>query len=467
MRKRDKLTLTKSVVDASAAASKRFHVWDSELAGFGLRVESTGVKTFIAKYRVGGGRTGTQRVVTIGRFGTLTADQARKEAKKILGGAAVGSDPSAEIQARRREMKMSALIDLYEAEGCTVQRGKRQGTPMKPMTKSYTVARLRHHVVPLLGAKRVSEIGAGDIERFFADVTAGKTARDDKIGPRRRIIVRGGAGAARKVFRDLSAVFSFARRREIIARNPCDIAAVQKTDGRNERYLTLPEVGRLGAALDALEREGVNPKGLNIARLWALTGCRRNEIAGLKWSEVDLTAGVLKFSDSKTGKSVRPLGAAAIALLQSLEQQEGSEFVFPSDRGDGHFQGLKTMWSKAIKRADLPGVSPHTLRHTLGSTATSTGEALALTGAILGHSNLRSTAIYAHVQHDFSKRAATRVTNEIAAALSGSSTVPNARDADTKLLQLIADRYTIDGAEGSRFRRALLETIAGQRPLKG
>ena len=197
MRKRDKLTLTKSVVDASAAAPKRFHVWDSELAGFGLRVESTGVKTFIAKYRVGGGRTGTQRVVTIGRFGTLTADQARKEAKKILGGAAVGSDPSAEIQARRREMKMSALIDLYEAEGCTVQRGKRQGTPMKPMTKSYTVARLRHHVVPLLGAKRVSEIAAGDIERFFADVTAGKTARDDKIGPRRRIIVRGGAGAAR------------------------------------------------------------------------------------------------------------------------------------------------------------------------------------------------------------------------------------------------------------------------------
>ena len=141
--------------------------------------------------------------------------------------------------------------------------------------------------------------------------------------------------------------------------------------------------------------------------------------------------------------------------------------MFPSDRGDGHFQGLKTMWSKAIKRADLPGVSPHTLRHTLGSTATSTGEALALTGAILGHSNLRSTAIYAHVQHDFSKRAATRVTNEIAAALSGSSTVPNARDADTKLLQLIADRYTIDGAEGSRFRRALLETIAEQRPLTG
>ena len=206
---------------------------------------------------------------------------------------------------------------------------------MKPLAKSYTVARLRHHVVPLLGAKRVSEIGAGDIERFFADVTAGKTARDDKIGPRRRIIVRGGAGAARKVFRDLSAVFSFARRREIIARNPCDIATVQKTDGRNERYLTLAEVGRLGAALDALEREGVNPKGLNIARLWALTGCRRNEIAGLKWSEVDLTAGVLKFSDSKTGKSVRPWAPRRLPYFRASNSRRAANSCSPATAETG------------------------------------------------------------------------------------------------------------------------------------
>jgi hypothetical protein len=63
----------------------------------------------------------------------------------------VGSDPSAEVQAKRREMRMSALIDLYEEKGCVIQRGKRQGEPMKPRTKTYTMARLRHHVVPLLG----------------------------------------------------------------------------------------------------------------------------------------------------------------------------------------------------------------------------------------------------------------------------------------------------------------------------
>lgn len=317
---------------------------------------------------------------------------------------------------------MTALIDLYEKEGCVIQRGNRQGEAMKPMTKAYTLARLRHHVVPLLGTRRAPEINAGDIERFVADVTAGKTAKDEKIGPRKRVIVRGGAGAARKVVRDLSAVFSFARRSEIVASNPCETAAVRKIDNRRERYLTLEEVGRLGAALAELEAEGANVKAINIARLWALTGCRRSEIVGLRWSEVKLDEGILVLDDSKTGKSIRPLGGAAVTLLSSLGKTMGSDYVFPAERGNGHFQGIKNAWSKAIARAKLPGVTPHTLRHTIGSTATSAGEALALTGAILGHANPRSTAIYAHVQIDPSREAAERVSGKNASALAGNRT---------------------------------------------
>ena len=74
------------------------------------------------------------------------------------------------------------------------------------------------------------------------------------------------------------------------------------------------------------------------------------------------------------------------------------------DTGKAHFQGTKRIWPKAIKLAKLPGVTPHTLRHTLGSAAVSAGETLAMTGAILGHSNARSTAIYAHVQRDPAKK---------------------------------------------------------------
>lgn len=420
MGKPNRVRLTNVVVEATQPRPVRYVLWDSVLSGFGVRIEISGTKTFIARYRAeGGGRSAPQRFISIGRFGTLTVEQARKQAKIVLGGAAIGDDPAARRRAKRREMRMSDLIDLYEEEGCFIQRGKRQGEPMKPQTKSYTIARLRHHVVPLLGHKRVTDILPGDIENFVRDVAAGKSASDEKKGPRRRVVVRGGEGAARKVVRDLSAVFSFAGRRGIVLSNPCEKAAVRKTDNQKTRFLTLEEMKRLGEACDALEAEGVNRKGIDIARLWALTGARRQEIAALRWTEIDFGRGLLTLDDSKTGKSIRPLGAAAIALLKSISRDPESEFVFPAESGEGHFQGMKGIWRKIIEKAELTDVTPHTLRHTLASLAISSGEAMALTGAILGHANPRSTAIYAHIQHEPSRAAADRVSAMIAAAMAG------------------------------------------------
>ncbi len=475
MATRKSILLTKETVDAAKPNGKRYVVWDSDLAGFGLRVGMSGEKTFVVKYRAGGGGAeAEQRWLTIGRYGALTAFEARKLAKAKLGAVAAGADPAAELKAKRGEMLVSELVDLYEKEGCVVQRGKRQGEAMKPRTKAYTIARLRHHIVPLLGRRKAPSVNAGDIERLVSDITAGKTARDEKIGPRKRIIVRGGAGAARKVVRDLSAVFSFARRREIVTQNPCDTAAVRKTDNENKRFLTLEEVTRLGSALDELEAEGVNPKAVNIARLWALTGCRRDEIAGLKWSEANLVDGLLELDDTKTGVSVRPLGAAAIALLKSFERVIDSDFVFPAERGRGHYQGTKTVWTRAIKKANLPGVTPHTLRHTMGSTAISTGEAVALTGAILGHNNPRSTAIYAHVQADPSRKAANRVSKMIADALAGkpawngrSGASPARLDADQELLRALTERLAEADNFASQLQKAIAELAPDQNGPRG
>ncbi len=418
------MKISKSVVDGAEPRAVRYIIWCEELPGFGLRVEPSGSKSFVARYRAEGrGRGAPQRQTTVGRYGVITLAQARAAATKVLAKAELGLDPAGDLAAKRREMKVAALVDLYEAEGCVVQRGVRQGEPMKPTTKAYTLARLRHHVVPLLGARRVSEITEGDIERFVRDVAAGKTAKDEKVGPRRRVIVRGGEGAARKVVRDLSAVLSFAQRRRIISANPVATASVRKTDNQRRRFLTTDEVKRLGKALDDLEAEGTNRKALDITRLWALTGCRRNEVAGLEWSSVDLVRGLLILEDTKTGQSVRPLAAPAAALLTVLRDKAKADakWVFPGERGDGFFQGTKRIWPTVVKRAALQGVTPHTLRHTLGSAAASGGEALLLVGAILGHSNARSTAIYAHIDRDPARLAADRATAPIAAALSGRS----------------------------------------------
>jgi integrase len=401
--------ITKRVVDATRAAHRDLFVWDAQLRGFALRVSPSGTKTLIVQYRAGGGRRGRTRRFTIGRADTLTADQARRAAKKVLGSVAQGGDPSGARTAKRREMTISELIALYEREGTT---------GLKERTRCYTLARLRHHVVPLLGHQKASEVRVADVERLISDVSNGRTAKDERIGPGKRIIVRGGAGAAAKVARDLSAVYSFARRREIVGFNPCE-AAKRPPDSKRTRFLTLEEVGRLGDALNELEATGTNPKAVAIARLWALTGCRRDEIAALKWSEVDFKHACLRLEASKTGKSVRPLAAPAVAILQSIPREHGVAFVFPSEVRGSFYQGTKRVWPKAIKLANLAGVTPHTLRHTLGSAAVSSGETLAMTGAILGHANMRSTSVYAHMQTDPTKAAADRVVEPIATALAG------------------------------------------------
>lgn len=411
--------LSKSVADNAVGQPKRYVLWDTEVAGFGLRVAPSGARSWIIKYRAdGGGRSAPVRWYTLGSYPGLDPADARTAARRVLASVVLGDDPAGSLAARRKEMTMTMLIDFYEQEGCVVQRGIRQGEPMKPLTKSYTISRLRHHVVPLLGKRRAKEITEGDVETFSRAVANGKTARDERIDDR-RIIVRGGSGAARKVVRDLSAVFSFAKRHRIVTANPVTHASVRKTDNKRNRFLSIAEVEQLGGALDELEREGTNPKAVNITRLWALSGCRRNEIAALKWSEVDFDRGLLVFDDTKTGRSLRPLGAPAVALLEALRKGAApeAEFVFPAERGDGFYQGTKKVWPEVIKRAKLPGVTPHTLRHTIGGTAGSAGEAILMIGAILGHANARSTHIYAHVAHDPARMAADRITAPISAAL--------------------------------------------------
>jgi integrase len=414
------LRLSKATADAAEMRAARYTIWDGEVRGFGLRVEPTGGRIWVVKYRAdGGGRNAPQRLMTLGPYPLVSAPDAKAKAKQLLAKARLGEDPAGDLKERRRAMTVAQLVELYEEEGCVVQRGIRQGEAMKATTKAYTIARLKHHVVPLLGTKRAGEVTEADIEKFVRDVARGKTAKDEKLGPRKRIIVRGGEGAARKVVRDLSAVFSFGQRRRIVSANPVAMASVRKTDNRRERFLTLEEVKRLGDALSELETDGVNSKAVNIARLWALTGCRRNEIAGLKWAECDLERGLLIFEDTKTGRSIRPLGAAAVALLESLKKAaaKGEDYVFPAERGEGFYSGAKQVWAEARKKAGLPDVTPHTLRHSVGSAAASAGEALLIVGSLLGHKNARSTQLYAHIAHDPARLAADRAIGPIAAAL--------------------------------------------------
>ena len=271
--------------------------------------------------------------------------------------AAQGEDPSRKRKASRGAITIAQLADAFEKEGLGY---------LRETNRRATLARARNHIVPLLGKKKVSAVGIAEVEQLLRDVKAGKTVKDEKTGLRSRVIVRGGEAAAGRAVADLSAMFNFAKRRELVSQNPC-LMVRKPAINKRTRFLNLDEMKRFGDALGALEASAAaNAKAIAIMRLWALTGCRRDEIAGLKWSEVDFGRACLTLAETKTGRSIRPLAHAASAILTAQPRDVSSEDVFPSDDNTAtYYQGTKRYWVRAVKLANLPGVTPHTLRHTI------------------------------------------------------------------------------------------------------
>src|SRR5580658_528102 len=105
--------ITKRVVDAIKPGAGEYFVWDRDLKGFGLRVQRSGEKSYVVKYRAGSGRGAPTRRVTLGAVGTLTPDEARKLAKATLGSVAHGIDPAAVKAAERRAATLKELVGVF------------------------------------------------------------------------------------------------------------------------------------------------------------------------------------------------------------------------------------------------------------------------------------------------------------------------------------------------------------------
>ena len=127
--------LTKRTVDAAVPRASRYIVWCGELHGFGLRVEPTGKKTFLIRYRAGGGRSGTLRQATVGRYGTITVEEARATARRLLGAAASGGDPLGDRKkARQAGVTVGEICDWYITEVTAGRILGRKGRPIKAST---------------------------------------------------------------------------------------------------------------------------------------------------------------------------------------------------------------------------------------------------------------------------------------------------------------------------------------------
>jgi len=183
------------------------------------------------------------------------------------------------------------------------------------------------------------------------------------------------------------------------------------------RFLTRHEWSRLGEALRAFGGDVGANVFVDAINLIALTGCRRCETTRLRWSEVDLEAGLLRLEHSKTGARAVPLGDQAIRLIAGLKRAASSDWVFPSSRGTGPIVGIQKIWNDIRTQADLPTVRLHDLRHSFASQAINGGASLYLTGAILGHRQSSTTQRYAHLQSDPVRSVATTAAESVAQML--------------------------------------------------
>lgn len=368
-------------------------LWDSQVPGFCARRRNSLAIFYGLKYRTGEGR---QRWHTIGRHGApWTPDTARNEARRILSDVAKGKDPTGEKLAKRRMATVAKLCDDYLEAAAQGRLLTRHGQNKKESTLGTDRSRIAAHIKPLLGPRKVSEIGRSDIEKFMHDVAAGRTKRRSHLGkPRAVSHVKGGRGAATRTVGLLGAIFSYGLRTGICGHNPV-IGIVRYADGRRDRRLTDDEYRRLGkGAATAMD---VWPPSISAVRFLALTGWRSGEALKLRWREVDLTQRIARLPETKTGFSARVLSRAAIGELQKLPNHGPDEHVFPSSRAGVVMSGFPSLFEKVARLGQLPkDVTPHVLRHSFASVAADLGYSELTIGALIGHRGGSITSRYTH-----------------------------------------------------------------------
>lgn len=205
------------------------------------------------------------------------------------------------------------------------------------------------------------------------------------------------------------------------------------------------ELQRLGQALTTAEVGGSETiHSIAAFRILLLTGCRLSEIQRLEWRYVDLQQKELRLPDSKTGAKTVHLGDTAVALLEALPRVQDNPYVIVGKKEKTHLTDLQHPWRRIRKAAGLDDVRIHDLRHTFASGGLLVGEGLAMIGKLLGHTQVQTTARYAHLASDPVKQAATKISDRLALALLGTVEGPSAMKADRPAIA--AENGTDDAA---------------------
>ncbi|PKP68076.1 MAG: integrase [Alphaproteobacteria bacterium HGW-Alphaproteobacteria-5] len=377
--------ITKRSVDAAAPTDKEFFLWDDELKGFGLRVYPSGRKMYLAQFRSGG----RLRRVNIGLHGAVTPDLARTEAMKHLSQVRLGADPAGERDRRKASPTMKEFgkrfLEEHVASHC------------KPSTQAEYKRSVELFINPKLGSHRIIDITRADIVEMHQSMKATPYQANRTLGV-------------------LSIMFTVAHTWGVRTDgvNPCWKVKRYK-EIKRERYLTPDELARLGKVL---RESNTEREAAFCIQLLLLTGCRLSEIQKLKWEYVDLDAGLLRLPDSKSGAKLVAIGQAVVEVFKAIPKVKDNPYVITGTIDGQHLTDMQKPWRRLRKRAGLDDLRIHDLRHSFASDALQLGEDLTMIGRLLGHTQVQTTARYAHLKTDPIRAAANKVSDAIALALS-------------------------------------------------
>jgi integrase len=380
--------LTKRVIDAAEIQAAEYFIWDDELPGFALRVLPSGRKGYIVQYRAGR----RSRRMSLGPSTVLTCEQARTRAIGIIAAARNGDDPAAERDAERKTITVKELAERFDKEHVSVR--------VKETTAKGYRRLIERTILPALGRHRVTEVTRADIAKLHHDL--------------RHIPYE-----ANRCLEVISKMFSLAEMWGLRPDGSNPRKHIKKyTEEKRERFLSPAELKRVGGVLREMDDEGIElASAIAAARLLILTGCRLGEIMTLQWEHVDLAGRALRLPDSKTGAKVVHLGQPAIDVLMGIKKVDKNPWVIVGTLPGARLTDLQPFWQRVRARAGLKDVRIHDLRHTFASTAVASGQGLPMIGKLLGHTQVQTTARYAHLAADPVKNAADLVSGELARAI--------------------------------------------------
>ncbi len=340
--------LTKKRVDLAAPPidKSQLFIRDAELPGFALRVTQKGTKSFIIEKRI----NGKVRRITLGKYGLLTVEQARRKAQMELAQIAMGNDPIAEKRTR-------------EARAVTLEQCFKDFLKARKSLKPKTISDYTRHIENNIGnwlRKPITEITTQMISR-----------RHREIGE------KNGKAQANAVFRTLKSVLNFARfeyldgnGRAVLPDNPVDYLNHTRAWYKTKRRQTFIKPHKLAEWYKAVQ-DIKAPDKLTSCHVIAdflvlvlFTGLRHSEAARLRWEHIDMEDRTLFLPDPKNGEPFTlPLSDVVIELLRERRLLSVNGYVFPNRDGTGYLIEPRRQM-RLITEATGIEFSVHDLRRT-------------------------------------------------------------------------------------------------------